>query len=107
MLGEDVQHLRDTFRPDTVDALWIPEVAKRGWILAPRDKRIRKRPLEVQALAQSKLSAFIFMQKRDPDRWGWVELVVRRWIEVKDRAASERRPFVIGIPERGELVRLR
>jgi hypothetical protein len=107
VLGEDVQHLRDTFPPDTPDAVWIPDVARRGWILVTRDKRIRKRPLEVHALAHAKLSAFIFMQKRDPDRWGWVELVVRRWTEMKDRATTERRPFVVGIPERGAPVRLR
>lgn len=43
--GENVQHLRETFAPDTPDtkdAVWIPQVAEWGWILVTRDKRIRR-----------------------------------------------------------------
>lgn len=107
LFGEDVEHLRNSFAADTPDTIWIPEVAKRGWILITRDKAIRKKPLELEALTRSGLSTFIFLQKRDPDRWGWVELVVRRWTEVKDFASSERRPFAAGIPEKGHITRLR
>ncbi len=87
--------------------MWIPEVAERGWILVTRDKKIRSRPLEVEALVRSGLSGFVFMQKREPDLWGWIELVVRRWKEIKLRADSERRPFLLGIRDHGPIERLR
>ena len=105
--GEDVQHLRDSFPADTEDSVWIPEVAKRGWIVVTRDKRIRSKRAELDAILKSGLSMFVFVQKRDPDRWGWVELVVRRWKEIKAFAAAERKPFIGAIPERGVIERLR
>jgi len=105
--GENVQHLRETFAPDTKDAIWIPQVAEWEWILVTRDKRIRTRPLEIEARVRSGLSAFVFTQKREPVLWGWVELVVRRWAEIKRLADDERQPFLIAIPERGSLERLR
>lgn len=105
--GEDVQHLRDAFPQDTKDVVWIPQVAASGWILVTRDKRIRTRPLEAEALIRSGLSAFFFVQKRDPDLWGWVQLVVRRWREMKTLARSERKPFLLAVPERGNIERIR
>lgn len=105
--GEDVQHLRDAFPEDTKDLVWIPKVAESGWILVTRDRRIRTRPLEADALMRTGLSAFFFVQKRDPDLWGWVELLVRRWREMKELAERERKPFLLAIPERGAIARLR
>lgn len=105
--GEDVQHLREAFPPDAKDPLWIPQVAAWGWILVTRDKRIRSRPLEAEALAGSGLSGFVFMQKREPDFWGWVELVVRRWAEMRRLTETEKKPFLLGITERGKMERLR
>lgn len=106
-LGEDVQHLRDVFPANTKDAVWIPKVAESGWILVTRDKRIRTRPLEAEALVRSGLSAFFFIQRRDPDLWGWAELVVRRWREMKQLAERERKPFLFAISERGTIDRFR
>ena len=105
--GEDVQHLREAFPPDTKDPVWIPQVAAWGWILVTRDKRVRSRPLEAEAIVRSGLSGFVFMQKREPDFWGWVQLVVRRWREMQALAGSERKPFLMDIPERGGIERLR
>jgi hypothetical protein len=105
--GEDVQHLRDAFPENTKDSVWIPQVAESGWILVTRDKRIRTRPLEAEALVRAGLSAFFFVQKRDPDLWGWVEALVRRWTEMKELAERERRPFLFAVPERGRIDRLR
>jgi PIN like domain len=107
VFGENVEHLRSSFPENTPDTIWIPEVARRGWILVTRDKRIRTRPLEIEALIRTGLPTFIFTQKNDPDMWGWVELIVKRWAEMKVFAASQRRPFIAGIPFKGKIERLR
>jgi hypothetical protein len=107
VFGEDVKHLRYEFPENTDDTIWIPEVAKRGWIAISRDKHIRSKPAEMTALITSGLSALIFTQKRDPTYWGWVELVVKRWAEIKSFTELSKRPFVAGIPERGAIERLR
>ncbi|MBI2774083.1 MAG: DUF5615 family PIN-like protein [Chloroflexi bacterium] len=105
--GEDVQHLRDSFAAEAPDTEWIPEVARRGWVVVTRDKHIRTRPLELDALRSHGLRVFIFSQKRDPDRWGWVELVVRRWLELKRFTETNGRPFVALIPEHGRIQKVR
>jgi hypothetical protein len=105
--GEDAQHLRDAFPPNTPDEVWLPAIGERGWYLVTRDKKIRTRPHQIDALLRSNVGAFTFTQKRDPLRWGWVELVVRRWLEIQEFADSHERPFVAGIPERGRIELIR
>jgi hypothetical protein len=101
--GEDVVHLKDVFAPDMPDEAWIPQIGSRGWFLVSRDKRIARDPAKIRALKEAGVGAFFFTQKKDPHLWEWVEMVVRRWTEIKRWADSRQRPFVVGIPERGHL----
>ena len=48
-----------TFGTGTQDVDWLPEVGKRGWILITKDKNIRKREIELRALQQSGVRAFV------------------------------------------------
>jgi len=107
--GEQVEWLRGYFPENTPDTIWIPEVAAKGWVALARDKKIRTRAAEMDALVRSGLTIFFFSQKTDPpDIWAWSELVVLRWREMKEFAASHKRPFVAGIPgRRGRIKRLR
>ena len=107
-LGEQAVHLRNEFPVTTADTVWIPAVASRGWILVTRDKKIRTKRAEIEALHRSGLSAFFFTQRHDPDLWGWAELVVLRWREIQGFASAHKRPFIAGIPgRRGSIQRLR
>lgn len=101
--GEDVKHLQEEFPPDTSDAVWLREIGRRGWFLVTRDKKIARKPAELLALKQAGVGAFVLTQKKDPSLWGWVETVVRRWVEIKRWAQDHDPPFVVGIPERGRL----
>ncbi len=49
----------DTFGTGTHDVDWLPEVGARGWVLITKDKNIRKRPLELDALRRSHVRAFV------------------------------------------------
>ena len=51
--GEDVHHLREVFPPDAPDEAWLPEIRERGWYLVTHDKRIPRKPAELQALVQA------------------------------------------------------
>ncbi len=101
--GEDVVHLRDEFPDETDDTVWLPEIGRRGWYLVTHDKKISKKPAEIRALKQAGVGAFVFTQQRDLPMWGWVETVVKRWVEINRWAAEHQRPFVAGIPERGRI----
>jgi hypothetical protein len=47
------------FAQDAEDVSWLPLVASRGWAILTKDKRIRRRPLEHQAIVASGAGAFI------------------------------------------------
>lgn len=48
-----------TFGTGALDVDWLPDVGRNGWVLITKDKNIRKRPLELQALRESGVRAFV------------------------------------------------
>jgi hypothetical protein len=40
---------RDHFAPDARDDMWIPTIARRGWVIVTRDFAIKRRPNEREA----------------------------------------------------------
>jgi len=52
-------HLKH-FEPGTEDTAWLPEVGRNGWCLLTTDKRIRKRPLEREAVRVHAIRMFYF-----------------------------------------------
>ena len=46
----------DHFAPDTPDTVWLAEVGARGWVVLTKDSRIRRHPLELQALLATDLT---------------------------------------------------
>ena len=65
-LAGQVAHVQDasTFGTGTADADWLPEVGARGWVLITKDKNIRKREIELRALHQSRVRAFVLTAHR-------------------------------------------
>jgi hypothetical protein len=49
----------ETFGTGTLDVDWLPQVGRREWILITKDKNIRKREIELRALKQSRVRAFV------------------------------------------------
>ncbi|MPZ19409.1 MAG: hypothetical protein GEV06_16055 [Luteitalea sp.] len=41
------------------DVEWLPAIGKRGWVLLTKDKDIRRRPLEIEAIINARLRAFV------------------------------------------------
>ena len=54
--GLTVERHIDHFAQDAADELWLPEVAKRGWVILTGDKHLLRRPLEVAAITDPRLS---------------------------------------------------
>lgn len=57
--GAKVEVHLDHFPGNMPDIDWIPEVAKRGWVLITKDKNIRRNPLERAAYEAVKLRGFV------------------------------------------------
>lgn len=49
----------DLFAQHTPDEVWLAEAGKRGWIVLTRDKRIRHRAIEIEALLAHGVRAFV------------------------------------------------
>jgi hypothetical protein len=48
----------DHFEEDADDETWISEVGQREWVVLTKDKAIRTRPIERQAVATAKVRMF-------------------------------------------------
>ena len=96
---EDVWVLRH----DAKDTQWLPMVGQANWLAVLRDKKIRTRPAERQALIDGGVGAFIFMQRSNPTKWEYLKLLVRRLEDMEVIFASIPRPFIYGIDRAGAL----
>lgn len=56
----------DYFAQDVVDEEWLAEVGTRGWIVLTKDKMIRRRTIEREALLNTNVKAFFFMSGNIP-----------------------------------------
>lgn len=50
----------DHFLKNTKDQDWLPIVAAKDWIILTSDKRILNRPLEIEAVRNSKAKLFVY-----------------------------------------------
>ena len=57
--GSKVEILRDHFPQNTPDEVWLSSVGDRGWVVLTKDKRIRHREVEREALLRSGVAAFV------------------------------------------------
>lgn len=51
----------DVFAQNALDEDWLLAVGARGWVVITKDKLIRKRPLEREALLKAGVRAFVFI----------------------------------------------
>jgi hypothetical protein len=61
--GARVEVHLDHFAGDMPDVDWIPEVARRNWVLVTKDQNIRRNPMERNAYEAAKLRGFVVTGK--------------------------------------------
>lgn len=57
--GAQVEVHEDHFDPAAPDQAWLVDVGTRGWVVLMKDKRVRRRPLEFNALLVARVRAFV------------------------------------------------
>ena len=103
---DDVRWFEDEFEHDTKETVWLPEVGQLGWIVISRDKKIRTRPAERQALLEARVGCFILTQKQILTRWDYLKLLAATLDEMISLFASTRRPFIYGVGRTGQVRRI-
>jgi predicted nuclease of predicted toxin-antitoxin system len=56
--GLTVEFHADHFADDADDETWLSEVGKRGWVVLTKDKAIRTKPVELNAVKAAKIRMF-------------------------------------------------
>ena len=51
----------DHFARDEQDRVWLQSVGERGWVVLTKDQKLRYRPLEINALRESKARVFVLI----------------------------------------------
>jgi hypothetical protein len=71
-----------------LDTVWIPQVAARDLVVIGRDRRIRTKPAELEALKAAGLRVFWIAGKKDLTTWGYLVRLVRRWDDIERTIAA-------------------
>lgn len=106
MARRDVIHTGHPLIPEVplgaLDPDWIPAVAARALIVIARDRRIRRKRVELQLLRDHSLRMFWIAGKRDLTTWDYLVRVVRRWDDIESTlAARGAGPWFMAINENG------
>jgi uncharacterized protein with PIN domain len=71
---------------DSLDADWIPEVARRGWIVVSRDQHLSSRPAEREAIIVARARHLVLNSRQALNKWAQLEIVVNRWRSIEPLA---------------------
>ena len=83
------------------DEEWLPIAGQFHWIVIMRDKHIRSRTGEREALMSSGVRAFVLSGAGNYTKWQTLELMVRRWGEIERIATEVPGPYICGVTQGG------
>ena len=105
--GEIVEVHADHFPAAAPDADWLRVVGARGWIVLSKDKRIRYRRNETQALQTARVRAFFLASSKNVTGPEMGEIFVRCLPAMKRLLAGTSPPFIAHVYKDGSVVQMR
>lgn len=79
--------------PDVLDPDWIPEVARRGWLIVTRDSAIITNRNEIAAVREHRAKMVALNQQDAGTKWGQLEVIMTRWRDIEN-LVTEPGPFI-------------
>ena len=79
--------------PAVKDPVWIPEVARRGWLIITRDRRIQEHPQEIRAVRDNGARMVALTSEGARSVFDQLEVVMCRWRDI-ERCLTEPAPFI-------------
>jgi hypothetical protein len=64
---------------DTPDTVWIPEVARRGWVIITRDRHIQDHKAEIDAVRISEAKMVVLAGDEARDTFHQLEILMCQW----------------------------
>jgi hypothetical protein len=75
--------------PHTDDAVWIPVVARAGWVTITRDRHIQDHRAELAAVRDHHLRMVALSAPEARTTWEQLEVVMRQWRAIEALAGRE------------------
>ena len=91
------------FEMDALDVEWLPEVGRRGWIVVTKDKRISRNLLEIEALRNAGVGAFILSSDNltGPEI---AEALVAVFPKIEEFVRANAKPFIAKFYKDGRVI---
>lgn len=86
---------------NTKDDIWLPLAGAGDWVVIMRDKKIRTRPGERQALLNAGVRAFCMTTSGNATRWQVLELLATRWRRIELTANTVAGPYIYAVTSGG------
>ena len=104
LVGRDIRYHDEEFAAqDTPDTDIIPNVARNGWVMLTRDKKIRRRPAEVAAIRMARAKCVVLAQRSALNAWGLLHRVVCSWEDIETIVDRSSGPFILNVYKDGRL----
>lgn len=91
------------FEMDAPDVEWLPEVGRRGWIVVTKDKRISRNTLEVEALRNAGVGAFI-LSSDNLTGAEIAEALVAAFPKMEEFVLANAKPFIAKFYKDGRVI---
>ena len=98
--GHDVRPWYDHFAGRS-DVEWLPAIGTNGWVLLTKDREIRRRPLEIEAILSAGARAFV-LTATDLRREEQAEIFLRAMPKIY-RICKRSGPFIYNITRMGHI----
>jgi len=102
--GEEVQVHDDFFPQDAKDEVWLAGVGRHGWVVLTKDKHIRYRQVEIQALLAAKVRAFILTASGDLSGAEVGQIFVKAMPAMKKLCETTTPPFIARVSRDGSVM---
>ena len=98
--GLELQLHKNLFEPDAPDAEWLPTVVRKKWVILTRDDRIRRRPIEREALLIPGARSFVLTAGNMTGQ-EMANLFIRHVNRIQRIAKNEKPPFIARVTRDG------
>jgi PIN like domain len=88
-------------KESTQDRHWLATAGRKDWVVIKRDKRIRTRPWEREALIAAGVRTFCLTGAGNYNRWDTLRLLTARWARIKQVAETIPGPYIYSVTWEG------
>ena len=106
LVRQDVEWFEPRFEPWKRDSEWLAEAGDNHWIVILRDKKVRTRPGERQAIILHGAGCFILNQGADPTKWEYLKLLALTLDEMIAKDAVTPRPYIYTVNRNGDMTQV-